>query len=127
MQAPNPVHLGGARYKLYFNNRTTLRGQPADPLVIIKPLKVFYADGKLTGNPAAIEFEDWEPAASAREVHYLWPDGTLLDAANESKLDDHVTLMPTGDPNLQVIYTNMSGGQTPQSIPFVGLAALINP
>lgn len=127
MQAPNPVHLGGARYKLYFNNTTALRGQPTDPLVIIKPMKVFYADGQLTGNSALIEFEDWEPTASAREVHYLWPDGTLLDVANESKLDDHVTLMPTGNPNFQVSYTNMGGGQPSSSVPFVGLAVLINP
>lgn len=127
MQAPNPVHLGGVRYKLYFNNTTALRGQPTNPLTDIKPMKVFYADGKLTGNLATVEFEDWEPTASAREVHYLWPDGTLLDVANESKLDDHVTLMPTGDPNFQVIYTNMSGGQNSQQVPFVGLAALVNP
>lgn len=127
MQAPNPVHLGGARYKLYYNNTTALRGQPTDPRVILKPMKVFYADGRLTGNPAAVDFEDWEPTAAAREVHYLWPDGTLMDVANESRLDDHVTLMPTGDPNFQLMYTNMSDGQNPQAIPFVGLVMLINP
>jgi hypothetical protein len=127
MQAPNPVHLGGVRYKLYYNNTTGLRGQPSNPQTDTKPMKVFYADGSLTGNPALVEFEDWEPTAVAREVHYLWPDGSELDVANESKLDDHVTLMPTGDPNFQVMYTNMSGSQSQPALPFIGMVVLINP
>jgi hypothetical protein len=60
-------------------------------------------------------------------VHYLWPDGSELDVANESKLDDHVTLMPTGDPNFQVMYTNMSGSQSQPALPFIGMVVLINP
>jgi hypothetical protein len=127
MQAPNPVHLGGVRYKLYYNNTAGLRGQPSNPLSDTKPMKVIYADGLLTGNPSSVEFEDWEATAMAREVHYLWPDGSDADLENESKLDDHVTLMPTGDPNFQVMYSNMSGNQTPPAPPFIGMLALINP
>lgn len=127
MQAPNPVHLGGARYKLYFNNTMALRGQPSNPLTDTKPMKVFYADAALTGNPGAVDFDDWEPVAMAREVHYLWPDGSEVNLENESKLDDHVTLMPTGDPNFQVMYSNLSSIQTPSTPPFIGMLALINP
>ncbi len=127
MQAPNPVHLGGARYKLYFNNNPILRGQSNDPLSNLKPMKLLYADGARTGDPAVVDFEDWEPAGAARELHYLWPDGTLLDLDSESKFDDHVTILPTGDPGFQVIYANMSGGQNSQAPPFVGMAVLLNP
>lgn len=127
MQAPNPVHLGGARYKLYFNNTMALRGQPSNPLTDTKPMKVFYADAALTGGSNAVEFEDWEATTMAREVHYLWPDGSEVNLENESKFDDHVTLMPTGDPNFQVMYSNLSSIQTPSTPPFIGVLALINP
>lgn len=124
MQAPNPVHLGGARYKLYYNNTTNRLGVPASPLTDIKLMKVFYADGGLTGSPTTIDFEDWEPTAKARNLVLLWPDGSIVNDDNESRFDDHVTLMPTRDPSFQIIYTNMS---TPQAAPFIGMAVLVNP
>jgi hypothetical protein len=61
-------------------------------------MKVFYADGERTGSPTTIDFEDWEPTARARNIVVLWPDGSLVDDENESRFDDHVTLMPTRDP-----------------------------
>jgi len=124
MQAPNPVHLGGARYKLYYNNTTSRQGTPGNPLTDLKVMKVFYADGSRTGDPTTIDFEDWESTASARNIVVLWPDGSTVNDQNESAFDDHVTIKPTRDPAFQVIYTNMSNSQT---IPFVGIAVLINP
>jgi hypothetical protein len=124
MQAPNPVHLGGARYKLYYNNTTNRLGVPASPLTDIKLMKVFYADGGLTGSPTTIDFEDWESTARARNIVLLWPDGSIVNDDNESRFDDHVTLLPTRDPAFQVIYTNMSSTQT---VPFIGVSVLVNP
>lgn len=125
MQAPLPVHLGGVRYKLYFNHNNTLRGQPNDPNQVVKPMKLIYADGALTGSASVVEFEDWETVAQARNLNYLWPDGTLLDEATENRLDDYVMLWPTNDANVQVMYTNMAGPAP--SAPVIGMAVLVNP
>ncbi len=122
-QAPAMVHLGGARYKMYFNYHAT--PVPLDPQRNIKPVRLVYADGARSGDPAVVDFEDWETVAESRQVHYLWPDGGLVDEASESRLDDYVIFYPTGDPSLQVMYTNMSTG--PGSVPFIGLAVLVNP
>lgn len=124
MQAPNPVHLGGTRYKLYYNNSTNLVGQPVNPLTQMKVMKMIYADARRSGEAATLDFEDWELTTQARDIFYLWPDGSLVNDENESKLDDHVTILPTADPSFQVIYSNMSSGQL---VPFIGLAVLLNP
>ncbi len=46
--------------------------------------------------------------------------------ANESALDDYMMFMPTGNPALQIMYSNMS---IPGSglAPFIGMAVLVNP
>ena len=124
MQAPNPVHLGGVRYKLYYNNTTSVKGQPSNPLTDLKVMKVLYANGSRTGDALTVDFEDWEPTSKARDMVILWPDGTKMNDDNESKFDDHVTLMPTRDPGFQVIYANMSNSQI---TPFIGMAVLVNP
>ncbi len=124
MQAPNPVHLGGNRYKLYYNNTTALRSQPSNPLTDFKVMKMIYADGERTGSSTTIDFEDWESTTSAREIFYLWPDGSIMSDENESKFDDHVTILPTRDPSYQVIYSNFSNAQIS---PFIGMAVLVNP
>ncbi|MFM8395212.1 MAG: hypothetical protein ACKOB4_14930, partial [Acidobacteriota bacterium] len=124
MQAPNPVHLGGTRYKLYYNNTTNLVGQPVNPLTDMKVMKMTYADASRSGDRATLDFEDWELTTQARDIFYLWPDGSLVNDENESKLDDHVTILPTADPSFQVIYSNMSSGQL---VPFIGMAVLLNP
>ena len=126
VQAPMPVQMGGTRYKMYFSNNTIPRGGMANPLTDIKPMKLVYADGGVAGDPAVVEFDDWEQIAQAREVHFLWPDGTTLDVASESALDDYIMFMPTGDPALQIMYGNMS---IPGSglAPFIGMASLVNP
>lgn len=64
------------------------------------------------------------PTASARNIVVLWLGGNTLQDQNVSVLDDHIPNLPTRDPAFQVIYTNMSNSQT---IPFVGIAVLVNP
>ena len=124
-QAPMPVHLGGARYKVYFN-RHRAPGGITNPQVAIKPMQMLYADPEYSGDPAVVDFEDWEPLADAREIHYLWPDGSVLDEDNESKLDDYMIFAPAPDPKRLIMYSNMSTGG-PGGIPFIGSAALVNP
>jgi hypothetical protein len=89
---------------------------------------MFYADGRLTGDPDAIDFEDWEGNAKAREVHYLWPDGSVMDEENESHLDDCVIFPLAGDPHKLVMYTNMSCKEAAAcTTPFIGMITLVNP
>jgi hypothetical protein len=126
VQAPMPVHVGGTRYKLYFSHNALASGGMANPLSDMKPVKVIYADGGVSGDSAVVEFDDWEQIAQAREVHFLWPDGSTLNVANESALDDYMMFMPTGNPALQIMYSNMS---IPGSglAPFIGITVLVNP
>jgi uncharacterized protein (TIGR03437 family) len=123
-QAPAPVHLGGARYKLYFNLHPR-PGGPTDPQQALKPMRMLYADPEATGDPALVEFEDWEPLASARTVRYLWPDGGALTEEEVSRLDDYVIFAPTPDPTRLIMYSNMSAGGA-QGLPFIGSAVLLN-
>jgi hypothetical protein len=125
VQAPLPVHLGGVSYKLYFSNNTAPRTQPGGGLDN-KPMKVIYADGRLTGQPGVIDFEDWETVAQAREVQFIFPDGTPLTLADESRLDDFVIFLPTNNPSLQVMYSNTASPNSPTP-PVIGMAVLINP
>lgn len=124
VQAPAPVHLGGARYKLYFNLHPS-PGGTTDPQQALKPMRLLYADPEATGDPARVEFEDWEPLASARQLHYLWATGGRLTDQEESRLDDFVVFAPTADPARLIMYANMSTGG--QGIPFIGSAVLVNP
>jgi hypothetical protein len=126
IQAPMPVHVEGVRYKMYFSHNTLARGGTSNPITDTKRIKVIYADGGATGDTTVVDFEDWEDVAQARDVHFLWPDGTLMNVANESALDDFIMFMPTGFPNTQILYGNMHvpGGT---STPFIGMAVLINP
>ena len=64
--------------------------------------------------------------AQAREVHFLWPDGTTLNEANESALDDFMMFMPTGNPARQIMYSNMHV-PAGTSLPVIGMAVLVNP
>lgn len=123
VQAPMPVHIGGTRYKLYFNNNKGVSGG----VDAFKPMKLLYADGVTGGNPTLVEFEDWETADRVRDIHILWPTGVELTDVEKSLFDDYQIWMPTRDPSLQVMYSNMScpnGGCGP---PFIGMAVLLNP
>lgn len=123
VQAPMPVHIGGARYKLYFNNNQSGAG----PLTAFKPLKLLYADGAATGDSSLVDFDDWETSERMREIHVLWPSGVELTDVEESAFDDFQVWMPTGDPSLQVIYSNMSCPGGACGAPFIGMAVLVNP
>lgn len=123
IQAPMPVHAGGNRYKLYFNHNTTNNGGVNQ----FKPMKLLYADAATTGDPTLVDFEDWESITRARRVNYLWPSGALLTDEEKSMLDDYQIWMPTNDPSLQVIYSNMSCPNNACGPPFIGMAVLINP
>ena len=119
---PVVVHLGATRYKLYYEARTAAQ--------IDKPLHVFYADGTLSGDNTRVEFEDWESAEAAREVHFLWPNGDPVSAADESGLGDHFIFFPTGEPSTQIMYMNLRGldnSSNPGASPGIGMAVLVNP
>jgi hypothetical protein len=126
IQAPAPVHLGGAHYKLYFN-RHRAPGAPGTPPSNLKPMQLLYADGERSGDVGVVEFDDWEPVEAAREIHYVFEDGTLLTDEEESRLDDYVVFAPTPDPMRLIMYSNMSSASANVAPPFIGSAVLINP
>jgi hypothetical protein len=124
-QAPAPVHLGGGRYKLYFNLHPA-PGGPMNPQQALKPIRMLYADPEKTGDPTVTDFEDWEPLESARHIHYLRSTGAQLTEEEESRLDDYVIFAPTADSTCLIMYCNMSVGGA-QGLPFIGSAVLVNP
>ena len=125
IQAPMPVHLGGGRYKMYFGNPTEMTGiLTGSTLPWLGPKRVAYADAGATGDPDVVEFEDWEPLALARDIHFVWPSGRSLTDREAGYLDDFVMLTPTGDPGVQVMYTAMTDGRI---APFATMAVLLNP
>lgn len=125
IQAPLPVHVAPGRYKMYFGNPTEMTGVlPGSRLPWLGPKRVAYADAAATGDPAVVEFEDWEPLALARDVRFVWPSGRELTATEAGYLDDFVMLTPTGDSRLQVMYTAMTDGRI---APFAAMAVLLNP
>lgn len=125
MQAAHPLHLGGARYKLYYGDPSITTGRVAgSSLPFLGPKKLVYADGASTGDAARVDFEDWEAPARGREVRFLWPDGSELNAAAEGYIDDFTVLTPTTSIALQVMYLAITDGAVP---PFAASAVLINP
>lgn len=119
---PVPVHLGGVRYKLYFEDETN--GHSG------KPLRLMYANGALSGDASRIDFADWEAATQARQVTFLWPDGTPLSAEDESGLGDHMVLLPNDDLATQYMYLNLGGFDNAnwnKASAGLGMAVLVNP
>lgn len=98
---PVLVPLGGVAYKLYYEDTTN--GQSG------KPLRIIYGNGVITGNSANVDFDDWESYNNARQVNFFWPDGSLLDAQDESGLGDHMILTPTGKLGKQLMFMNLGG------------------
>lgn len=124
-QAAHPLHLGGARYKLYYGDPSDATGRlPGSMLPFLGPKKVLYADGATSGDAARVDFEDWEPVGRARPITFLWPDGSPLDATAEGYIDDFSVIAPTGSLALQVLYVAITDGTT---IPFTAVAVLLNP
>lgn len=117
---PVLLHLGAAKYKLYFEDAAN--GQSG------KPLHLLYADGASSGG-ASVDFEDWEASSSAREVNFLWPDGSLLDAQDESGLGDHM-IPPSDSLANQFMFVNLGGMDNDKwkaGSAGLGLAVLLNP
>jgi hypothetical protein len=124
-QAAHPLHLEGARFKLYYGDPSNTAGRVAgSQLPFLGPKKLIYADGSASGGASTVDFEDWEPVARGRELAFLWPDGSALDATAEGYIDDFTVLAPTGSLALQVMYIAITDGNVP---PFAASAALLNP
>ena len=124
-QAAFPFHSGGARYRLYYGDPSLTAGKVAgSSLPFLGPKKLIYADGVLTGLPAVVDFEDWEPQTSSRDIVFLWPNGDQMDAAAEGYIDDYHFLTPTGTNSLQVMYLTITDGAV---APFSAVAILTNP
>jgi hypothetical protein len=124
-QAALPLHIGGARYKMYYGDPSVTTGRTsASSLPFVGPKKLIYADGTSTATASTVEFEDWEEVTTARNVHFLWPNGDLLNDAAEGYIDDFQFLTPTGSLDLQVLYLSITDGSV---TPFAAAALLLNP
>jgi hypothetical protein len=128
---PVIVHLGEANYKLYYENyeytdRTNMQNVSYD----VKPTRVLYASGAESGEESIVDLADWEDEQDAREIYFLWPDGTLLDEQEEAGLGDHVIWSPNEDLETQIMYMNLGGfdNQDWKQPPVgLGMAVLVNP
>jgi hypothetical protein len=123
-QAVFPMHVGGARYKLYYGDRSQQAGKLGTMLPFLGPKQLLYADGASTGAPDVVDFDDWEPQSASRNVLFLWPNGEELDATAEGYIDDYHVLAPTADLSLQLFYVAITEGTTP---PIAAAARLLNP
>lgn len=123
-QAAFPMHLGGARYKLYYGNPAIATGKLSGTLPFLGPKKVIYADGAISGTAGVVDFEDWENQALARDLVFLWPNGDRLDSTAAGYIDDYHFLAPTGSLDLQVMYLAITNGV---EAPFGAAAILLNP
>jgi hypothetical protein len=110
-QAAFPFHSGGAKYRLYYGDPSITDGRATSGnLPFLGPKKLIYADGRVSGDAAVVDFEDWEAQTSARDVVFLWPNGDQMDARAEGYIDDYHFLTPTGSLDLQVMYITITDG-----------------
>ncbi len=124
-QAALPMHIGGARYKMYFGDPSVSTGKTSgSTLPFVGPKKLIYADGSTSGSAATVEYEDWEGVANARNVVFLWPNGDQMNDTAEGYIDDFHFLTPTGSLDLQVLYLSITDGSV---VPFAAAAILLNP
>ncbi len=124
VQAAFPMHLGGARYKIYFGDPSITTGRGSSNLPFLGPKKLIYADGRGLGAATTVDFEDWESTASGRNVVFIWPNGDPLSAGAEGYIDDFHFLAPTGSLDLQVMYLAITDGTV---VPIGAAAVLLNP
>lgn len=124
-QACLPMHLGGARYKMYCGDPSITAGKVTGSfLPYLGPKKLTYADGRVSGAEATVEFEDWEAQTASRDIAFLWPNGSRLDDRAEGYIDDYHFLAPTGSVDLQVGYLTITDGVI---VPIAVAAILLNP
>ncbi|CAN5215887.1 hypothetical protein BH11PSE11_BH11PSE11_09540 [soil metagenome] len=124
MQAGFPMHLGGARYKMYFGHTSDMTGKLSGNLPYLGPKKLIYADGATSGAAGTVDFEDWETTAVARNVIFLWPSGEQLNTTAEGYIDDFHFMSPTANLDLQVMYLAITDGVI---APIAAGAILLNP
>lgn len=127
---PVIVHLGDTNYKLYYENYEYTDRTKNQYNYTVKPFRILYANGNKSGDPSIIDVTDWENESEAREVYFLWPDGTLLDDQEEAGLGDHVIWSPNENLETQIMYMNLGGfdNQDWKQPPVgLGMAVLINP
>lgn len=124
VQAAFPMHLGEARYKMYFGDPSITTGKGSSNLPFLGPKKLIYADARSTSSATNVDFEDWESTASGRNVNFMWPNGDLLSAGAEGYIDDFHFLAPTGSLDLQVMYLAITDGT---QVPIAAAAVLLNP
>ncbi len=124
VQAAFPMHIGEARYKIYFGDPSITTGRGNSNLPFLGPKKLIYADGRGTGSATRVDFEDWESTASGRNVVFVWPNGEQLSAGAEGYIDDFHFLAPTGSLDLQVMYLAITEGTF---APIGAAALLLNP
>ncbi|PJA46264.1 hypothetical protein CO174_00445 [Candidatus Uhrbacteria bacterium CG_4_9_14_3_um_filter_50_9] len=124
---PVIVHMGGDRYKVYYENYEYASADRSVKNVSSKPTRLLYANG---GDDGMVDLEDWEGEEVAREVHFLWPDGTVLDDQEESGLGDHMIWLPQNNLEEQVMYMNLGGFDNKNWIKpsaGLGMSVLVNP
>ncbi len=125
---PVIVHLGGGRYKLYYEAIDEGGQIQSD-----KNTRVLYADAARTGDTQVVDRTDWDAESDARDVSFLWPDGTLLTLPEESGLGDHMILIGDPTPGSEIMYMNLGGPDSSISDTWgnrsngLGIATLINP
>ena len=124
-QAALPMHITGHRYKMYYGDPSITTGKnTATSLPWLGPKKLIYADPGVSGSASQADFDDWETQSAARDVVFLWPDGTVFNDTAEGYIDDYHFLAPTGSLDLQVMYLTLTNGTV---IPFPATATLVNP
>ncbi len=124
-QAALPMHIGEARYKMYFGDPSISTGKVTNStLPFLGPKKLIYADGRSTGTAAIVDFEDWEAVGDARNVVFLWPNGDAMNDSAAGYIDDFQFLTPTGSLDIQVLYASITDGVV---TPFAAAAVLLNP
>ena len=131
MQAPQALHMGNGLYRAYFNHNQMTKEKGQSMKTVTKPMRVLYADAAKSGDPDIVEFEDWETMDQAHDITILWPDGSELTEAEESRFDDHVVVSPTGHLDDLAFYTNFSCVSTGEGLdpcpPIIAMAHLLNP
>jgi len=125
VQAPAPVHLGESRYKLYHGDPSDRTGANEQSMLpFLGPKQLLYGDGARSDAENTLEWADWDARETARDLQFLWPDGTELTPGEEGYLDDFVFMTPTGTPDFQVAYIVLTDGSL---VPRPALAVLMNP
>lgn len=123
VQAMAPLDLGQGSFKIQFGNPDETEGSLGGTLPFLGPKRIIYGETNRSGDLQTMEFEDWDPVEEARDLTFLWPNGTELDATAEGYIDDFVVLTPTFDIDHQIQLVVLTDGSR---IPFTSVAVLRN-